>query len=254
MTRRALLVVVPVLRAALLVLVVALGAGIGSGCSENQAGKFDEFVQNPSSQPKFLTPLPGATGVSPVPEIHIGYEDEIDYSKATPDVVQLFDLGPTLTTPTRVAVTIAPAQDGRGFDVLPLAQLTAPRTFEVRILGRTEGLRFTKGSDVDDASFRFTTSPDPALTTPAGALPQAVRGNGYAPVLLSTTGGVAPLTFAITEGTLPPGLAVNVATGSISGAIPGTATSPQGFQFVVTLTDAIGRTGSTTYSIQVVEP
>ncbi len=239
---------------ALLAAALALGSALGQGCSENQAGKFDEFVQSPSSQPKFLTPLPGATGVSPVPEIHIGYEDDLDYGLSTSDVVQLFDLGPTLTTPTRVAVTIAPAQDGRGFDVRPLAQLTAPRTYEVRILGRTEGLRFAKGSDVDDSSFRFTTSPDPSLTTPAGALPGAERGSGYASVLLSTTGGAPPISFAITEGTLPPGLAINLATGLISGAVPGTATAPQTFQFEVTVTDAIGRTASRTYSIDVTAP
>jgi len=54
------------------------------------------------------------------------------------------------------------------------------------------------------------------VTTPAGPLPSTEPGASYSETL-SVVGGQPPLSFGITSGQLPPGLALDVATGLISG-------------------------------------
>ena len=74
---------------------------------------------------------------------------------------------------------------------------------------------------------------NPAITTPAGALPGATFGTAYtAP--LTATGGIAPYTWAISSGALPTGLSIS----SSSGAISGTPTSAGTATFTVKLTDS----------------
>jgi Putative Ig domain len=53
------------------------------------------------------------------------------------------------------------------------------------------------------------------ITTPTGALPDAVANTPYS-VTLSSTGGLAPLTWTLTNGTLPNGLTLSP-TGTLSG-------------------------------------
>jgi hypothetical protein len=60
------------------------------------------------------------------------------------------------------------------------------------------------------------------------ALPGAAVGSSYHAVL-SVSGGLAPYSFAISQGELPPGLALNPQTGSISG----TPTQPGSFAFTI---------------------
>ncbi|WP_081609260.1 putative Ig domain-containing protein [Pseudomonas sp. CBZ-4] len=69
---------------------------------------------------------------------------------------------------------------------------------------------------------------------------------------LSASGGNAPYTYSITSGSVPSGLALNPATGSLSG-IP-SAAGP--YTFTVTATDANSATGSRSYSgtVQVAQP
>ncbi len=64
---------------------------------------------------------------------------------------------------------------------------------------------------------------------------------------ISTTGGIAPLNYAIDSGSLPAGLTLDATTGLISGTIPSSAANTA-FAIVVKVSDATGQTASKTYT------
>lgn len=72
----------------------------------------------------------------------------------------------------------------------------------------------------------------------------------YASNPLQTTGGTAPYTYGVTNGSLPTGLTLNTSNGVISG----TPTASGSFNFTITATDAANCTGSRAYSISVISP
>ncbi len=78
----------------------------------------------------------------------------------------------------------------------------------------------------------LTVSPVSTLTLD-GSLPNAILGQPYTQTL-NATGGVTPYVYSVTAGTLPAGLTLDPATGTISG----TPTAPGASSFTVTVTDA----------------
>jgi Putative Ig domain len=89
---------------------------------------------------------------------------------------------------------------------------------------------------------------DPTQTAPVG-----VHGTGYW-FAFSTTGGSAPLSWTITAGALPPGLALG-SDGTVSGTP--TAASATPYSFTVTATDSYtptAETASMNFSITISEP
>jgi YVTN family beta-propeller protein/uncharacterized repeat protein (TIGR03803 family) len=88
----------------------------------------------------------------------------------------------------------------------------------------------------------------PALTLscPTGT---AQLGVAYSSVL-NAAGGVAPYTFSITSGALPPGLSLNSSTG----AITGTPTTQGTYNFTAQVVDSKGNTASASCSIMVTIP
>jgi len=80
----------------------------------------------------------------------------------------------------------------------------------------------------------------PAFTSVAPAA-SIVAGRPF--TFAVTASGTAPITYAVTAGSLPPGLTLNGATGVISG----TPTTPGAYTFTVTATNAAG-SASVTYS------
>lgn len=97
------------------------------------------------------------------------------------------------------------------------------------------------------ASVALTVAAPTVGITPA-TLPDAPAYTAYSQTL-TATGGIAPHTFAITAGALPPGLVL-----SASGVLSGTPGGTGSYSFTVTATDNSGNsyTGSQAYALEVV--
>jgi uncharacterized protein (TIGR03437 family) len=91
------------------------------------------------------------------------------------------------------------------------------------------------GTDIGafEAQCSITLSPSPVAPATVAVLPAGVAGSGYSQTI-TAAGGTAPYSFAVTAGTLPPGLALDSSTGVISGALGTVGT----YNFTVTASDA----------------
>ncbi|WP_168389207.1 IPTL-CTERM sorting domain-containing protein [Xylophilus sp. Leaf220] len=89
----------------------------------------------------------------------------------------------------------------------------------------------------------------PVLTITPSTLSAGTVGLTYRQTI-STAGGTAPYSYAISAGTLPPGLSLASATGALTGA-PTTAGS---FNFTIAVTDALGFSDTRAFSIAVAVP
>ena len=86
----------------------------------------------------------------------------------------------------------------------------------------------------------------PTITVNPATLPNGTPGVPYSQQL-TATGGAPPHTFAVTAGTLPPGLTLTPA-----GLLSGTPTTNGSFPFTVTATDSGGTcTGARAYTINI---
>ncbi|MCX6218562.1 putative Ig domain-containing protein [Spirosoma sp.] len=88
-----------------------------------------------------------------------------------------------------------------------------------------------------------------SMSITTSTLPNGQVGTAYNQTI-STTGGTVPLTFAVTAGTLPPGLSLNTTTG----AIASTTTSATTSGFTVKVTDALACTVAQSLSITIAAP
>jgi len=103
------------------------------------------------------------------------------------------------------------------------------------------------------ASTNFSFQSNPQVNTIQCAGPQALAlacpettaalGTAYSSALIAT-GGVAPYTFSISAGSLPPGLMLNTSTG----AITGTPTTAGSYSFTAKVVDSSGSSANTTTS------
>jgi hypothetical protein len=75
-------------------------------------------------------------------------------------------------------------------------------------------------------------------------LPAAIIGSAYSQTVIAS-GGTAPYTYSVTSGALPPGLALNIATGVISG----TPTTLGAASFTIQALDVNGNIGSRAYTM-----
>ena len=79
------------------------------------------------------------------------------------------------------------------------------------------------------------TVPDLVLIPGSGALPDETVGSA-ATGGVTSSGGAPPVTFAVTAGSLPPGVILDPATGNLSGS----PTSAGDASFEITATDSNG--------------
>jgi hypothetical protein len=116
---------------------------------------------------------------------------------------------------------------------------TAPLTFKVTDSGKSTALTATSSSlSLVIAAAKTIALPAPA-TLPAGTYKVAYTGSATA------TGGAGALTYSLTAGAVPTGLAFHTS----SGAINGTPTAVGTFDFTVKAVDAFGDSASQAYSI-----
>jgi hypothetical protein len=87
----------------------------------------------------------------------------------------------------------------------------------------------------------------PVITVNPATLPPGVVGTPYSQTI-SASGGMAPFTFRVSSGALPPGLTLTPANTGTA-VISGTPITPGLFSFTITATDANGCPGSRPYSI-----
>jgi len=86
------------------------------------------------------------------------------------------------------------------------------------------------------------------ITLTPATLPDGQHGTFYSEAL-GASGGTAPYTFAVTSGTLPPGLTL-----SSAGVLSGTPSAAGTYGFTVTATDDSTCTGSQSYSVNIACP
>lgn len=89
----------------------------------------------------------------------------------------------------------------------------------------------------------------PTITVNPPTLPAGTVGIAYSQTI-SASGGTSPYAFAVSSGTLPAGLILNAATGSITG----TPTTAAASNFTITATDAGGCLASRAYTITIASP
>lgn len=90
------------------------------------------------------------------------------------------------------------------------------------------------------------TAPTLAITPATPGLADATQGNAYS-ASLAVSGGTAPYSYSVSSGSLPAGLTLDTGTGVISGTPSALATST----FTITVSDALGASGSRSYNLQV---
>lgn len=126
------------------------------------------------------------------------------------------------------------ATDSGALSGKPTESGTFPLTFRVT----------DSNGATDDAQIDLVVAAVPEITT--SELPDATVGTAFTKTL-AAQGGAAPLTWAVTSGTLPAGLTLDSGTG----AITGTATAPGSAELTFTVTDANQVGGSRTLTLVV---
>jgi hypothetical protein len=178
----------------------------------------------------------------------------------------LFKIGSTLTTATGSSVTVvnnggsscnkvfwqvgSSATIGTGStfagDILALTSitLTTGANSSGRALARNGAVTLDT-NNVNTCGVQVC----PIITVNPASLPNGQVGTLYNQTV-SASGGMAPYTFTVSSGALPPGLLLN---GS-SGAITGTPITAGTFTFTITATDVNGCSGSRFYSMNITSP
>lgn len=101
------------------------------------------------------------------------------------------------------------------------------------------------GPPVQTASGTITIIVSGPIIT-AMALPNGTVGSAYPNTPLTVTGGIPPLNWTISSGSLPSGMGL-----SLAGAISGTPTASGTFNFTAMVTDANGNTGTQGFTVLV---
>ncbi|WP_181883661.1 putative Ig domain-containing protein [Sphingorhabdus pulchriflava] len=123
---------------------------------------------------------------------------------------------------------------------------TAPGSYPVTVTATDTGSTGT-GAPFTVAQNYTIDVPAPTIAIAPAVVPAANAGVAYSQTLTSS-GGVAPYTLALTSGSLPTGLTFS------AGTLSGTPTQVGSFNFTITSTDNFGQAGSRAYTLTVNAP
>ncbi len=157
--------------------------------------------------------------------------------------------GPTIATGGKPPLTwsVANGALATGLNVNPATgQLTGTPT-QAGTFSFTLRVRDANGKEATQALQQIIYAP-PALSTPP-VLPGAYAGHPYS-AIVAATGGKAPLTFSLANGTLPSGLLLS-GTGGLSGTAAATTAHGTRSSFSIQVADANGRTVARSFEITV---
>ncbi|WP_439569863.1 putative Ig domain-containing protein [Sphingopyxis sp.] len=121
---------------------------------------------------------------------------------------------------------------------------TAPGSYPVTVTATDTGATGA-GAPFTIAQNYTLNVPAPIISISPESLPNGTVGASYSQTA-TAAGGVAPYSYGVSAGALPPGLAL-----SGSGTIAGTPTAGGAYNFTLTATDANGQTGSRAYALTI---
>jgi large repetitive protein len=122
--------------------------------------------------------------------------------------------------------------------------------FKICIEGELDAMTQVNGSFTVTVAPGTPPPPVLTMTPPGGNLPGETQGTADGPpgdVVCTVSGGQGPYQFAVTAGSLPPGMqlfSTTNADGSETITIAGTPTQSGAFSFTLTVTDAAANTAS----------
>ncbi len=140
---------------------------------------------------------------------------------------------------TVISLTVTSATNATAVLNIDPAAVTGARN--VNVTTGAEAATLTNG-------FTVTIAPAPLAITTA-TLPNGTAGAAYSATVTSS-GGTAPVSFSVSSGALPPGLAL-ASSGAQSSTLSGTPTTAGTFTFTITATDSFvpAATASQSYSV-----
>ena len=124
---------------------------------------------------------------------------------------------------------------------------TNPGNYVVLITATDTGSTGTGAPFSIGQSYTFNVAPPVIVVDPA-TLPNPAAAVAYSQSV-TASGGIAPYSFAVTAGSLPPGITL-----SSGGVLSGTSNQVGSFNFTVTATDNFGQTGSRAYTVTIAAP
>ncbi len=163
-----------------------------------------------------------------------------NYSMNVPNSVSSLSLIPTTTdSGATVSINGAPVASGSPSGAISLGvgvnSIIVTVTAQDRSTQKTYALAVTRGAAL-------------SLAPPAGTLAQGTVGAAYNLNFIAS-GGLSPRTFSVTTGALPAGLTL-----SSAGALSGTPTAANTFNFSITATDGHNDTITAAYTLKIVAP
>lgn len=154
--------------------------------------------------------------------------------------------GTVATTSSGLSMSGATLQAGAScnFSITVQASATGIQAYSTGPVGSG-----SPGQTGNTATASLSVGSGPQMSPASGSLPAATAGQAYSQTF-SGSGGAAPYVFSAPYGGLPAGLVLNVSTG----ALAGTPTEVNSFNFVIRITDANSNAADVSYSMAVNPP